>query len=148
MIVADGVLLAAALTSGLNAGLFATFGYAVLPGLRRTDDAVFVAAMRQINRAILNGWFVIVFVGAPLLTIVALILRPGPALIVAVVAHLATLLLTGTVNVPLNNRLDRADPGEASGTRAIFERRWVRSNVVRAVTSLLAAAATLVALSS
>jgi uncharacterized membrane protein len=35
------------------------------------------------------------------------------------------------VNVPLNNRLDTTEPVEEA--RAVFERRWVRWNVVRAI---------------
>jgi len=40
-------------------------------------------------------------------------------------------VITGVVNVPLNNRLDSTEPPDAA--RALFERRWVRSNVVRTV---------------
>ena len=40
-----------------------------------------------------------------------------------------TLVLTGTVNVPLNNRLDTTEP--AQDARSLFERRWVAWNTVR-----------------
>ncbi len=49
---------------GLMAGLFAAFSYAVMPGLRRTDDDTFVRAMRAINEAILNPVFGVIFAGA------------------------------------------------------------------------------------
>jgi len=38
-------------------------------------------------------------------------------------------VVTGVVNVPLNNRLEDTEPVEEA--RAVFERRWVRWNVVR-----------------
>ena len=38
--------------------------------------------------------------------------------------------------MPLNNRLDSTEPPEAA--RALFERRWVRWNVVRTVLCTLA----------
>ena len=37
-------LIVATVLTGLFTGLFATFSYAVMPGLRRTDDATFVRA--------------------------------------------------------------------------------------------------------
>lgn len=61
---ATTALRAATITTGLIAGLFAGFAYAVMPGLRRGDDRTFVDAMQQINKAILNGWFLSCFLGA------------------------------------------------------------------------------------
>ena len=63
---ASGSLLAATVTTGLMAGLFAAFSYAVMPGLGRAGDAAFVEGMQKINVAILNGWFGICFGGAVL----------------------------------------------------------------------------------
>ena len=48
----DALLVASTLTTGLVAGLFYAFSCAVMPGLRRTDDAVLVATMTAVNRAI------------------------------------------------------------------------------------------------
>ena len=50
-------LVAAVITNGLMAGLFAAYSYAVMPGLGRAGDRTFVEAMQQTNAAILNGWF-------------------------------------------------------------------------------------------
>ena len=61
---ATATLVAATITNGLMAGLFAAYSYAVMPGLGRTDDRTFVEAMQQTNAAILNGWFGICFGGA------------------------------------------------------------------------------------
>lgn len=64
-------LLTATVAMGLSAGLFYTFSVGVMPGLGRTDARTFVIAMQQINVAILNPWFLLAFLGAPALTIVA-----------------------------------------------------------------------------
>ena len=66
------VLVLATVATGLGAGLFYTFSVAVMPGLRRADDATRVRTMQGINIAILNGWFALSFVGAPALTAVSI----------------------------------------------------------------------------
>ena len=47
---ATAALVAATITNGLMAGLFAAYSYAVMPGLGRTGDATFVEAMQQTQR--------------------------------------------------------------------------------------------------
>ena len=137
----------AALLLGLSAGLFFAFTVAVMPGLRRTDDATFVATMTAINRAILNFPFGLVFVGALIAPIVAAILAfitgassPWLLIAAAVVYLLGVLAVTGGVNVPLNEALDR------DGKRRAFEDRWVRFNTVRTVSGIVAFALALTAL--
>ncbi|WP_433287928.1 DUF1772 domain-containing protein [Micromonospora sp. CA-244673] len=137
-----GVLLLATVTTGLTAGLFAAFAYAVMPGLARVDDRAFVAGLRAINQAILNGWFALCFGGALVCTLAAVLLHlpaglrgPLPWLIAGLVLYVLVLAVTAAVNVPLNDRLEAgaarlADPAEL---RATFESAWVRWNVVRAV---------------
>ncbi|MFJ8579884.1 DUF1772 domain-containing protein [Micromonospora sp. NPDC093277] len=137
-------LLLAALTTGLMAGLFAGFAYAVMPGLSRVDDRAFVAAMRSINAAILNGWFALCFGGALVCTLAAVLLHlpagrraPLPWLLAALLLYGLVLVVTFAVNVPLNDRLaagvDAAGPANPAALRTMFEGAWVRWNVVRAV---------------
>jgi uncharacterized membrane protein len=137
-------------TVGLMAGLFAAFGYAVMPGLRRTSDATFVDSMRGINQAILNPVFGILFGGALVLLIASLVaLRHDtgarPWVVVALALYVLTLVVTMVVNVPLNDRLE-AGTGSAETLRAAFESRWVAWNVVRALLSTGSLAAVAVAL--
>lgn len=75
-------LAAALVAAGLLAGLFYAYTVSVLPGLARADDKMFVEGIRGINTAIVNGWFMLSFLGAPLLAAVALFLnlRNGPVL--------------------------------------------------------------------
>jgi uncharacterized membrane protein len=146
-----GVLVAAAVTAGLMAGLYAAFFYAVMPGLKRVDDATFVAAMRAVNVAIINGWFAVAFVGTPVLAALAALLHLGaddrdalPWIVAGLVLYLATMGVTGVVNVPLNNALAAA--GDAGAARTAFEARWVRFNTVRAALGTAAAVSLCVAL--
>ena len=135
---ATAVLVAAVLTNGLMAGLFAAYSYAVMPGLGRAGDRTFVEAMQQTNAAILNGWFGVCFGGAVVFAALAAVLHRGPgrAWIVAGLAlYVAVLVVTFAVNVPLNDALAAAGDADPAGARARFEGVWVRWNVVRAVVS-------------
>lgn len=141
-----GSLFAATLTTGLVAGLFCAYSYSVMPGLGRADDRTFVVGMRQINVAILNGWFAFCFGGALLFTALGAALHiPSdgrsvlPWIVAALVLYGVVLVVTFAVNVPLNNELDAAGvPDRAADLAAVrerFEASWVRWNVVRSAAS-------------
>lgn len=142
---------ASLLFATFNAGAFLAFWTFVMPGLNRLDGRTAAAAMQQIN------------VTAPAPFIVSLaggVLAPAAAFVVmlatghggewfalgAAVAGLATFLITGAVNVPLNNALAAADAGRFTATEwARWSRAWGRPNAVRSLTAsaavLLVAAA-------
>lgn len=149
----ETVIVVAIVLAGLFAGLFATFSYAVMPGLRRTDDATFARAMREINVAILNPMLGVVFGGSMLASIAAAVvgfddesarwwLVAGAVLIVAAGA------VTMGINVPMNDRLlagvDADEP--PASVREAFEAPWVRWNLVRTVLSTAGFAVLVVAL--
>lgn len=151
MTAGDAALVAATVATGLVAGLFYAYACSVMPGLGRSSDRTFVESMQRINVAIINGWFLVVFVGGLVLIVLAAVLHLGedgrpalPWIMAAFVLYGAVLVITGTVNVPLNNELAAA--GEADqisdvhAVRERFEARWVRWNVVRAVVSTAAVA--------
>jgi len=130
------VLVAALVAAGLIAGLFYAYACSVMPGLARGDDKTFVEAMRGINVAIINPVFMLTFLGAPLLAGVAVFLNPGPRpwVIAGFVCLVAMLLITGALNIPLNNALENGGDDYAA-VRAKFETAWVRWNVLRALVS-------------
>ncbi|WP_328853217.1 DUF1772 domain-containing protein [Micromonospora globbae] len=143
------LLIAATVTTGLMAGLFAAFAYAVMPALRGADDKTFVDVMQRINVTILNGWFLSSFLGAlALLALSALLAwrgvgRPAlPWIICGLALYLVTLLITSAANVPLNDQLAAA--GDPSGitdlatVRERFESAWVTWNIVRALANTAA----------
>ncbi|MFG2061614.1 DUF1772 domain-containing protein [Micromonospora sp. NPDC048871] len=150
------VLAGATFSTGLVAGLFFAFACSVMPGLGATDDRTLVGAMQSINRKILNGWFLSVFLGGPLLVVAAVLGHFGAGgtvlgwLVAALVCHLVTFAVTMRSNVPLNDRLDAAGSVDASADLAAIRRRfegpWVRWNLVRAVSSVAAFACLLGAL--
>jgi uncharacterized membrane protein len=142
-------LIAATLFTGLVAGLFATFAHAVMPGLSRSSDLVFVAGFQGIDSAISNPWQAVGFLGAPLSTALAagLDLRAGGGpgtgwAVAALVLYGAMVAITFRVHLPLNRQIQAAGVPErmadVAGVREAFERRWVRWNVVRAVLSVAA----------
>lgn len=143
------VLLLATIASGLMAGVFFTYTNSVLPGLHAAEDRSFVDAMQRINAAILNGWFLLLFLGTMVLSVVALVLQLGaeqraalPFIAAGAGLYAATLIITFVVNVPLNNALDAAGPpgsiADFGAVRAAFESKWVSWNLLRTITSTAA----------
>ena len=149
----ETVTVVAVVLAGLFAGLFATFSYAVMPGLRRTDDATFARAMREVNVAILNPALGVVFGGSVLASIAAAVLGLDDEaarwwLVAGAVLVFAAGAVTMGVNVPMNDRLlAGVDSGEPSASvRQAFEAPWVRWNLVRTVLSAAGFVALVIAL--
>jgi len=149
------VLVLATVATGLGAGLFYTFSVAVMPGLRRTDDTVRVRTMQGINVAILNGWFALSFVGAPVLTAVSIFVDVlaghwpkalGEA--VGLVLFGTALIITFRINIPLNNDIDKSDPADPATISDPFEPRWARWNNARTLTSTAGLVALVVTLAA
>ena len=148
---ADTVLGAALLATGLNAGPFYAFDVGVMAGLQEADDRTFVEAMQQINRAIENPVFLASFLGAPVLTAVAVVQqrRLGSRaaattrwVVGALGLSAAVFAVTVGANVPLNDELTRAgDPDRIADLAAVrerFEDPWAAWNIVRTVASTAA----------
>jgi uncharacterized membrane protein len=144
------VLIVATMATGLMAGVFGLYAHTVMPGLGRTDDRTFVDAFQSIDRAIINPLFMATFLGALVFTGIAagLHLRGDgrsvlPWIVTALVLYLGTFVITIVVNVPLNDGIKAAgNPDRITDLAAVRQRfneaRWVRWNVVRAVTSTVA----------
>ncbi|MDI2126038.1 DUF1772 domain-containing protein [Yinghuangia seranimata] len=143
------VLIASTVATGLIAGTYYIFSIAVMPGLGKTDDAVFVDSMQQINKVIENPLFFATFFGAfalPAVAVWQLRKNGGGAAMKWTAAALAlytvTLLTTMGINVPLNNELkDAGDPhtiANIAQVRSDFEDKWNLWNGVRAVLSTAA----------
>lgn len=128
--------LAALVLHGALAGLFYAFSMSVMPGLRAVGPEQAGAAMRSINRKILNPWLYVVFLGAPVAALAAGVVGGGPAAVwfyaAAGVNAVGSFLVTAAINVPMNNALE-------AGTMAWQEYapRWTGWNTVRAAASLL-----------
>ena len=143
-------LLAATMTMGIGAGVFQLYTFAIMPGLGRTDDRTFVGAFQQIDRAIIGPWLFLFFFGALVFTALAAGLHLGadersalPWIGGAFVLHLAAVIITLVINVPLNDEIKAAgDPDQIADLPAVRERfdeaRWVGWNLFRAVASTVA----------
>lgn len=139
------VLIAATMTTGLVAGVCALYQHTIMRGLARTDGRTFVSAFQTIDRAIMNAWFMIGFMGAPVFTGLATVLHFAqdvrsvlPRLIVAFALYLVTFGITMAVNVPLNEAIKAAgdpagiaDLGEVR--REFNETNWSAYNLVRTI---------------
>ncbi|MGK5681449.1 DUF1772 domain-containing protein [Actinoplanes sp. URMC 104] len=140
-------LIAATMTTGLMAGVFGLYQHTVMVGLGRTDDRTFIGAFQALDRAILNPWFLLSFVGALLFTAVSAFLGPGrralPWVLAALVLYLVVFAVTVAVNVPLNDALKAAgDPAtlaDPAAVRAAFdEARWTAWNLLRTLATTAA----------
>jgi uncharacterized membrane protein len=140
------VLLAATVSMGLGAGVFALYAHTIMPGLGGTDDRTFVGAFQALDRAILNPWFLGgSFLGALVLGVVAGVLSLGrpefPWIAAAVLLYLVVVVITIVVNVPLNDALKAAGApdtiADIAAVRAAFdEARWRTWNLVRTALSV------------
>jgi len=140
-------LMVATISMGSVTGIFQLYAYTVMPGLERTDDRTFVGAFQQIDRAIINPWFMISFFGALLFTGLAAVLHLGsdmravlPWIAIAFALYLVAVTITLAVNVPLNDQIKAAgDPdriADLAAVRARFnEARWARWNLIRVAAS-------------
>jgi uncharacterized membrane protein len=143
-------LILATMTMGLMAGVFGVYAHAIMPGLRKTDDRTFVGAFQQIDRAIINPWFMVSFLGALAFTAVALVLHLRedersvlPWIAAALILYVVVFVVTIGVNVPLNDDIKAAgDPDRIADLAAVREQfdetKWARWNVARAVATTAA----------
>ena len=143
-------LIIATLGVGIFAGVFALYSNAVMPGLKETNDRTFVGAFQQIDTAIINPLFLGTFMGALVVTGIAVALHLGkdfrsvlPWIVVAFVLYLAVVIITLAVNVPLNDDIKAAGAPDSIADLALVrdqfnEARWVGWNHFRAVATTAA----------
>jgi uncharacterized membrane protein len=133
---------------GLMAGLFFAFSVAVMRGLGRLPAAHGLSAMQAINIAIINPWFLAVFIGTGVLSAVVVIMamlrssEPGaPYFIVGGMLYLVgAILVTGLCNVPMNNAIAQLDLQSPESARPWqdYVKRWTAWNHVRTIATLAA----------
>ena len=160
MAILDEILVAlafaAALGSGLMAGVFFAFSAFIMRALARLPAPAGLAAMQSINVTVINPLFLGVFMGtaaACVAVIAGAVARwdsaAGPYLLAGSALYLAgTFGVTIVCNVPLNNSMAAITPADADGAErwADYIRRWTAWNHVRTAAALAALAAFVVAL--
>ncbi len=148
-----------ALGSGLIAGMFYAFSSFIMKALGNLPPAQGVAAMQRINIDVINPWFMAVFMGTAGtsigLTILTLLDWDSPdssgalwRLAGAVLYLVGTFGVTIAFNVPLNNRLAKADPNtdEAADLWAHYLKAWTAWNTARTAAALAASASLILAM--
>ena len=152
------LVLAAALGSGLVAGVFYAFSTFVMRALARLAPAQGIAAMQSINVVVLNPWFLGVFLGTAALAVAAMasvVVRWGSTsaswLLAGGILYFAgSFVVTIRGNVPMNEALARMDPQTAAGAEywQRYLAGWTRWNHVRAAASLAASLSFILALAA
>jgi uncharacterized membrane protein len=143
------ILIVAATTTALIAGLFYAYSCSVSIGLGRLSNYQYLASMQSINRAILNPMFFLSFLGASLFLPAATVLhfeRPTDPvfllLLTASIVYIAgTFAVTIFGNVPLNEMLNDFDLQAATieaiaAQRSRFEMRWNRLHTTRTIAAI------------
>lgn len=143
--------LAAAVGSGLVAGVFFAFSTFVMRALARLPAPQGIAAMQAINVVVINPMFLGAFFGtaalALILTAVPLLRWEEPGafwLLAAGVLYLAgSLLVTVVCNVPRNKALAALAPDAPEGAALWrgYVREWTAWNHMRSAAALAASAA-------
>lgn len=144
-------LIAAALGSGLIAGIFFAFSTFIMQAFARLSAEQGIAAMQSINTTILRSPFMAVFLvtlGLSVLIAVMAIVhwRGGVSLLMLAGAALYIVTTFGSTivfNVPLNDALDKVDgrTAEAAELWTTYLSDWTKWNHLRTAASLLAACA-------
>ncbi|WP_299336308.1 DUF1772 domain-containing protein [uncultured Psychroserpens sp.] len=141
------VLMLGILFTGLTAGLCFTWSNAVTPGIGRLDNLSFLKAFQAMNRAIINGKFMIVFFGPVILLFLNTYLFRNNSisfwlfLAAAILFFVGIGLVTIFGNVPLNESLDASHLEtlteiELQDLRNKFEQPWNKWHTIRTLSSL------------
>jgi uncharacterized membrane protein len=146
--------LAAALGSGLIAGVFFIFSVAIMRALERIPNGA--AAMKSINVVIINPMFLGVFMGTAVLCLALAIFsvfrwhEPGSVWVLcgALFYIVGSIAVTMIFNVPMNNALEAADTNTPGGHEIWknYLTNWTFWNHVRAVASIVASASLIIGL--
>lgn len=140
----------AALGCGVIAGVFFAFSSFIMVALERAGQMPGILAMNSISETIVRSWFMPIFVGSTLASLVLAALslghwqQPGAMAQLAggVIYVVGMFACTMFFNVPLNNALAAVDPA-SPGSAALWAHyldAWTSWNHVRTVASLLATA--------
>jgi uncharacterized membrane protein len=136
---------AAAIGSGLMAGLFFIFSVCIMQALSRLPPEQGIAAMNAINVVIQNPIFLSAFMGTALLGLALIVVAfisggEGRWLLAAggLVYVVGVLLVTIVFNVPMNDALGAAAPGQAATDLWLWRylTDWVWWNHVRTFASI------------
>lgn len=145
--------IASLLGSALVGGIFFAFSSFIMKALKRIPSVEGIRAMQSINLTVINPTFLGLYMGTTLLSLTlmaAVVLGytaesfealPHWFLIGAIHYFVGTFLVTLAGNVPLNNRLAKANAANADSLRQwkTYLQRWTLYNHIRASAATIAA---------
>ena len=141
------LLWAAALSSGLIAGVYFAFSGFIMQAFNKLDATQSIAAMNSINETILRSLFMPLFFGSSIISILMMIIaimhwgETGAklTLIAGAVYFVGMFICTVLFNVPLNNSLARLDLSNTNTQPvwSLYFRNWTNWNHLRTVSSLV-----------
>jgi uncharacterized membrane protein len=137
------------------AGLFFVFSNFAMRALAQLPANYGCAAMQAINVKIINPWFLALFLGTGICSLLSLALaalnmnKPASTWIISgsLLYLVGCLVITFACNVPLNNKLAAIDP-EHPGSPAQWQEyvdQWTPWNHVRTIATLAATTAFIIA---
>lgn len=140
---------AAILLTGLLAGLFYGYDCSVIKGLGNLQNDAYLQSFQSINKAILNPYFFLSFMGCLLVLPIAswLSYKSGAPFYLLTAASLVYLIgvfaVTVCCNVPLNDQLanfqiSTATESEISAMRKTYEASWNAWHKIRTIASIVA----------
>lgn len=147
---------AAVIGTGVSGGVFFDFSFVVMPGLRELPAAQGIAAMEALNRTAVTPPLMLLMYLTTALCAVLMVRAlmkwdrvSAPWILVGAIAYLlATVVITGAVNVPVSASMDALDPS-AAGAAARWDdlfTQWTWWNHARMLLSITAAVGFAVAL--
>ncbi|WP_225743265.1 DUF1772 domain-containing protein [Marinilactibacillus sp. Marseille-P9653] len=153
--IVNSLLFFSLIGSGLVAGMFFAFSNFIMKAFSKVSHSNGLASMQEINKAVLNPWFFLFFLGTAFSSLILMVLYFFTPLVTiwgligAALYFFGCFMVTGTRNVPLNNELAKvsAEDKESKVWRH-FLKTWTIWNQVRTLASLLAMILFLINLSS
>jgi uncharacterized membrane protein len=141
---------AAAILSGVMAGIFYAFSTTIMASLARIPAPSGIAAMQSINVTVFNPLFMLAFLGPAALSVLLLAaavfgwgdLETGWAIAGSIFYLIGNIAVTGAFNIPRNNALDKLSPTDSESasywTRYLSE--WTTWNHIRTAACIAAMA--------
>lgn len=148
-------LVLSTLFCALVAGFVFAFASVVMPGIQGFNDREYLRTFKALDLVIQRNqpFFMLVWLGSVLTLSVTVLLSfwhlggVDRLLLIAAAAIylLGVQLPTATINVPLNNRLQKLDlalltDSDIGEARTHFEGRWIKWNLIRTILAILSSA--------
>ena len=140
----------AALSSGLMAGVYFAFSGFIMGAFAKLETSKGIAAMNAINETILRSFFMPIFFGSSIVSVVLIIValsqwgKTGSELmlIAGITYFVGMFLCTAIFNVPLNNVLAGLDENSTNDQEvwSHYLKTWTKWNHLRTVCSLVTCA--------